>query len=777
MKILLTIFLLSLLIVNAYSAEPILQSIRGEVISAETMRGLVGVTIVLPGTKFGAKSNSKGEFKIENIPVGRYNVIAKMIGYEIYSNDIILNSGKQLYLKIELKEKYIDIDSVVVTASKNNFVSINESALISATVFSIDDVNRYAGSRGDPARMVQNYAGVIGANDNRNDIIIRGGSPVELLWKLDGLEIPNPNHFATQGATGGPVNAINTLLLDNSDFLTGAFPANYYGKLSGVFDLNTRKGNDEKYEFLGQFGFNGFELGAEGPIQKSSSSFIANYRYSFLTLLKDMGMDFGVSGVPEYQDGTLKLDFSLNDNNKLSFTGLFGISDIFINESEGDEAATGDFDINNGTDIYAMVVNWKNLMSEQSYSVMTAGVTYSQFRTSLDSLTSTAKNTFNKFRWYESNSGEGLFSIKYDFFTRLSAATNINLGLEYKNQFYDLHDKRIDPNIPAEQMFNVNESGASSLFAGHITDEYKGIKNIQTSFGVASQYFMLNKKYTIEPRISMQWNFAEGQSVNIGWGKNHQLLPLVVLLSNTDNEKLDFMQSLHYIVGYSCLLTNDLQVKIEAYYKDLSSIPIETDSNSTWSFLNSGANYGAVSYESNALKSDGKGRTYGAELSLLKHFANNYYLTATGSYIRQEYSAADKKWRFGAFDNRFVYNILSGYDLKISNDYSMEFSFKYTNAGGGPYTPIDLAKSEQESRTNLDDARAFELRNPNYSRFDIRIDFRQSFVGFALTSYVSLENVFDTKNVLDRSYRPNTQTIKENYQMGRFFVGGIKIEF
>src|SRR6056297_1087006 len=143
---------------------------------------------------------------------------------------------------------------------KNSFQPINEAAIVSSTTFSVDDVQRFAGSRMDPARMAQNYAGVLGSNDRRNDIIIRGGSPTELLWRIDGLDIPNPNHFATQGATGGPVSAINSMILDDSDFLTGAFPASYGDRLSGVFDLHTRRGNMENHEYYGQFGFNGFEF-------------------------------------------------------------------------------------------------------------------------------------------------------------------------------------------------------------------------------------------------------------------------------------------------------------------------------------------------------------------------------------------------------------------------------------------------------------------------------------------------------------------------------------
>ena len=268
------------------------QTIRGTVLNYNSKLPIPGVTVKIIDSKFGANTANDGSFRIGDVPTGRYIIGFSAVGYETSQQNILINSGKESILTIELNEQDIKDQNTSLSA-------LNKSALVSATKIILDDIQRFAGVRQDVARMVQNCAGVFGANDQRNDLIIRGGSPTELLWRIDGLDIPNPNHFATQGATCGSVSALNHNLLGKSNFFTGAYPANYGDKMSGVFDINTKKGNDEKYEFIGELGFTGFELGAQGPISVEKSSFIANYRNSFFDLLNNSRVDFGFYGIPK----------------------------------------------------------------------------------------------------------------------------------------------------------------------------------------------------------------------------------------------------------------------------------------------------------------------------------------------------------------------------------------------------------------------------------------------------------------------------------------------
>ena len=776
----LVIFLTGVVCYSSYSQdnEEHTQTIKGNIVDFQTQQPIDGATVRVLETKLGAYTKKDGSFRIENVPIGRHTIKVSAVGFEPKVRNIVLTSGKELQLSFQLQETFIETDTVDVVAARNSFEPINESAVISSTVFTTDDVERFAGSRMDPARMAQNYAGVVGANDNRNDIIIRGGSPTELLWRLDGLDIPNPNHFATQGATGGPVSLLNSTLLDDSDFFTGAYPAQYGDKMSGVFDLKTRKGNDEKYEFLGQFGFNGLEFGTEGPLPGVDGSFIANYRYSFLDLMEKMGIDFGFSGIPKYQDGTFKIDLNASEKHKLSFTGLFGISDIHIEESALDSVYTGDYDTKNGTDLVSGIINWKYLFSKNAYGQLTTGIVYSKYRTDLDSITTDANHNVTDIDlWFRQNSTEGYYTAKYVLNYSPSSKDYLSAGVELRDHFYDFFERRYEEGRDPSTLHYLNKSGSALHSLNFINWNRRFTENITINAGIHSQYMQVSDKYTIEPRIGFEWNFLPAHSFSLGWGIYRQSLPLIIYYSEDENQDLDFMQSIHYVAGYSYQLSMDAILKVEGYYKDISKAPVEADENTSWSFLNSGTNFGVVEGEGIIAKSTGLGKAYGADLSFIKHFSNGYYITATASYIRQQYKGSDAIWRFGAFDNMYVINLLSGYEWVINPDFTLEFSGRYTRTGGAPYTPIDLEESREKNSTKYAKELAYTLRNSPYSRLDMRIDFRNNFESFSIISYISAENVLSTENIYLRYYSRSSNSVKEVYQLGFFFVGGFRIEF
>ncbi len=752
------------------------QIIKGRIVNSKTQRPVAGATVRLVGTKIGDYAGKDGYFKIKNVPPARYIIRASAVGYKSRRLNIVATSGKQEQLFIELEESYVTTDEVKVTARRNPFEPINESSLVSSTVFTIDDVERFAGSRMDPARMAQNLAGVVGADDLRNDIIIRGGSPSELLWRIDGLDVPNPNHFATQGATGGPVSILNSNVLDNSDFMTGAWSSEYGNKMSGVFDIQTRKGNFDEHEFLGQFGFNGFELGAEGPLPGKKNSFIANYRYSFLDLIEKMGINFGFSGIPRYQDGFVKTDLLSWDKNQLSFTGIFGVSSISIAPSGEDEVYTSDFALNNGTDFVSGGLTWQHLFSERSYGKALFGVVYNNYKTNLDSVTTdSADKVIDQTRMYDFESVEGYYTAKYSVHFSPNSNNLITAGVEGRLRFYDLYGEEFDPSVSNPWL--MQRDGESLHTLSFVNWNWNISKSVTADFGIHSQYLEVNDKFTIEPRAALSWDFLPNHNLRAGYGIHRQSLPLLIHFAGDENEGLEFMQSSHYVLGYSYQIGLDAMLKVEGYYKDICKAPIERDEASSWSFLNAGANFGAVEGVGLEAKSVGLGRAYGADLSFRKNFSNHYYITATASYMRQQYKGSDGVWRFGAFDNVFAVNLLAGYEWVITPTFTIEFSGRYTIVGGGPYVPIDLEESRAHGETRREESEAYSVRSPNYSRTDFRIDFRENFDGFAIVSYVSAENVFNKQNVYDYQYDSNDDRIEAVSQLGFFFVGGFRIEF
>lgn len=752
-------------------------NIKGKVVDFQTQQIIPGSTIRLLDTKLGAIAKSNGEFLIKDVPVGRYEIVITSVGYEPYFQQIAVTSGKEVVLNIQLNQAYIESEEVIVSARKNAFESINESALISSNMFTVDEVEKYAGSRNDPAQMAKNFAGVVGAGDERNDIIVRGGSPTELLWRLDGLDIPNPNHFATQGATGGPISALNSRLLDNSDFLTGAFPSMYGDKLSAVFDLRTRKGNRDKYEFIGQFGFNGFELGAEGPIG-NNSSFIANYRYSFLDfIINTLGIDFSFTGIPRYQDANFKYDLDLDENNKISLTGLFAKSNISIVES--DPEVDIDFrnnDIKNGTELLSLGINWQTLYNKKTYGTLIVGTNISSYSTELDAIKiDSLNNPISVDRWIEDKTSENFALAKYIINYSPNSRNFINAGLEYRYRFYNLDYKVMqveyrDSPSPYSQAGNTNQMSA------FINWNWRLSKNFTLNSGVYSQYLQLTDKATIEPRLSAR--YTKGKSAfNFAYGLHNQSLPLNLLFGEEGNDKLDFMRSQHLIAGWNYNFSQNWQLKVESYYKYLDRVPVERNDTSSWSFINAGANYGSVGVNGIQAKSDGEGQAYGVEISLTKRFSEHYYLTSANSFYRQKYKGSDGIERNGAFDNRFVSNILAGYELEITNDFTIEFGLRFSVAGGAPYSPLDLELSRQEGEAVRYDNLSFSERNDIYNRIDFRIDFRQNYKGYSIISFFTVENLLNTQNVLTRYFNPVSGNIEIVNQLGLFPYGGFRVEF
>jgi len=288
------IFLLSLLLYWQAYSQSLVQTIRGRVIDIDSKAPLVGAVLFIEGADpmIGSITDAEGYFQFPDLPIGRYTVGVSCIGYENKSlPNQLLGAGKEVVIDIEMSESLKEIDEVVITARKNKGEPINDMSTVSARSITVEETQRFAGSFNDPSRLVSSYSGVMSDPSGNNDIIIRGNSPRGLQWRLEGVDVPNPNHFANEGATGGPISILNNTTLDECDFFSGAFPADYGDAYSGVFDVHLRKGNNKEREFTAQVGVIGMDVTAEGPfISQSLASYIINYRYSSLDLLTHAGI-------------------------------------------------------------------------------------------------------------------------------------------------------------------------------------------------------------------------------------------------------------------------------------------------------------------------------------------------------------------------------------------------------------------------------------------------------------------------------------------------------
>ncbi|OYX93892.1 MAG: TonB-dependent receptor, partial [Sphingobacteriia bacterium 35-40-5] len=326
------ILFLSFLVSSASFAQKNTQTIRGSVTDKYSQTPIQGASLQILGIQKAANSDSLGKFTLSNLAPDRYDISITCAGYKTMTiPNVVVTSGKEVILDIALEETFNQLKEVVVTSS-NKGGTINKLASVSARTFSMEEVNRFAGGRSDPARLVANFAGVSAPDDSRNDIVIRGNSPVGVLWRIDGMNVTNPNHFASVGTTGGAVSALNTNLLKSSDFFTSAFPAEYGNATAGVFDLGFRNGNNKKRETTLQVGvITGLEATTEGPFsKKSDASYLVGYRYALAGVAQTLGVNIGTTSTPSYQDLSFKLNSGTSKLGKFSLFGILATSTINI---------------------------------------------------------------------------------------------------------------------------------------------------------------------------------------------------------------------------------------------------------------------------------------------------------------------------------------------------------------------------------------------------------------------------------------------------------------
>ncbi len=775
------IFILIISITNLSAQNILTQNVRGKVVDIESQSPIPGVTVVVTSLKpeIGTITDAEGNFRLENIPVGRISVGAMLVGYNYFEyRDLELKSGKELILNIELTEKIEDIEEIVITASRKD-KPLNEMAVVSARSFTVEETERYAGTWLDPARMAANYAGVSAMGDQRNDIIIRGNSPLGLLWKLEGISIPNPNHFGTLGTTGGPISILNNNLLSNSDFFTGAFPAEYGNALSGVFDLKMRNGNNEKYEFTAQAGMNGLEFGAEGPIsKKSKSTFLLNYRYSTLAIFKYLDISFGVSGVPEFQDVSYKFNFPTKKLGTFTLFGIGGISTIqvFYEDKKPDDWSFGrnNLDFKFGSGMGATGISNFFQFNNTSYLKTVVAVSGNYSSASADSAgTETV--------YYGDNSWEKKISVSSKYTKKINSKNTFNIGINSETYYVQYEDSVLRPNGTYLSLLEVSKE-SMSLIAAFTQIKHKFSDNLSLTTGIYFQDFTVNGSYSFEPRLGLKWDFIPKHSLSFGAGILSQLQPRLFYFQKTEinsevyytNKNLNFSKSNQIVLSYDYLISKNLRFKMETYYQYLNKIPVEQNP-STFSMIN----YGTVFFEvrNDSLVNNGTAENYGVELTFEKFLSNNFYFLFTSSFFESYYKGSDGIKRNTAYNGNYVFNFLSGYTFKLGKNNSLNIDIKTVYAGGKRYIPIDFEASQLAGVEILDYTNAYEPQYNDYFRLDGRLGFKTNFKKFNAEFAFDLQNITNHKNVLLQNYDVETNTLVNDYQLGLFYVFFIRFQF
>ena len=685
------------------------QTIKGKVIDQDSGLPISFANVYLVNTDpaIGTTSDDDGLFIIKEIPIGRYDIQTSFIGYEsAISKDIEVSSSKAVILEIALKESINTLSEIVVKPNIDKEHALNPMAMVSAKMLSVEEAKRYAGGFDDPARLASSFAGV-SSGVNSNGIVVRGNAPKSMQWKLEGIEIPNPNHFADLvGFGGGALTALSSQLLSNSDFLTGAFPSEYSNALSGVFDIKMRKGNNEDREHTIQLGALGIDLSSEGPFkQGKTTSYLFNYRYSTFGLVgKITGAEEGI----EYQDLSFKFNFPTKKAGVFSFWGIGLLDGIIVSEqrdtsmweykTEGERYDADQYMVATG-------INNKLIINNRSYLQSTIGYTTSN----TDLLVSQLDGNISlepKSKVFTTNS---TLVFKTTLNTKINQKHSNRTGLIATRFGYKtLLQNRFNSNSNFETL--VDETGNSTLLTAYSSSSFRLDHSLTLNMGLNYQLFTLNNKYTVEPRLAFKYDLNSTQALGIAYGLHSRLEKLNYFFTKDqsgayNNKDMDFTKSHHFVISYSNKLSAHWLLRIEPYYQNLFNVPVVE--NSYYSFLNQETEEDW--FVSDQFVNSGKGINYGIDITLEKYFSKGYYMMTTASVFNSKYTGGDDIWRNTRFNKNYIFNFLIGREwyLGANNQKVFGINFRMNTQGGNRYVPFFKQASIDAQTVNYDYPNAY----------------------------------------------------------------------
>lgn len=782
-------FLLSLILfltILVSQAQKPTQNIRGVIRDAKTQNTLPGANIVLIDENEGTISDSEGQFILDDIPVGRHNLQVSFVGYDpVIHAGLLLTSGSEMVLEIEMEPAFAQIGEVVVKPTIRKDRPVNSMATVSARTFSVEEAGRYAGAIDDPGRMAGNFAGVTTVAPHVNAIVVRGNAPKGLSWRLQGVDIPVPSHFSGSNVVGGGgLTVFSSQVLANSDFYTGAFPAEYGNATAGVFDMKLRNGNRHNHEYALQIGVQGVEAAAEGPFKKGGEgSFLFNYRYSTMALIFPLLPEVNNSDeLPIYQDLSFKLNMPVRKFGTFSLWGIGGLSESTMK----------------GTDDVDKWLYPENRERMQfNYNMGATGISHSKSLSKKTYIRSTlslsgSEHAYNEKSRLDSLNPEELMPLhnvqmtlsKAALASRLTHVYNSRLtvmaGIDVSNHMYDLLGSARDYKT---EMFNqiMDGRGNSWLMEGWMQGRYKLSPDLFFTAGLNTSWFEINKDYTLEPRLSASWQFRPDHQFSLGYGNHHQAEPLFVYFLTEENSQtgdlrypnknLKRMGAHHFVFSYDWSVTDNLRLKAEPYFQLLYDVPVVD--NTPYSMVNFMSDW---TFDKNLI-STGTGTNMGIDFTLERFLKNGYYYMTTASFYDSKYTGGDGITRQTRYNGCYVANILGGKEWEIRKKNMLSLNFKFTFMGPYWHHPVDEAASNLAGTIVYADNKPFNYRNSNLEGMtDLTVNYRIN--GTKVSSIISLQ----IKNVQGRQYMGKKYNLAEQSIEDDFFTSPVpflsyKLEF
>ncbi len=719
-------------------------------------------------------------FVLHNVPAGRMKIQCTYIGYSAYTtDDIIVNAAKAQEVNIEMEEERKMQAGVTVRGVRNQKAPVNKFALVSGRSFSPEETQRFAASANDPSRMALAFPGVQATDDSRSDIIIRGNNPLGMQWRLEGVDIVNPNHFARKGSSGGGITIFSLSMLDNSDFLTGAMPAEYGDVQSGVFDVHLRRGNNQKAEYTFKASLIGLDFSTEGPIQKGRSSYLVNYRYSTLVILNAIGLNLADKReTDKFQDLSFNLAFSNKTNkSQWNFWGIGGHSEESYvavqdtaNWKQYDDYATHDYITNMG----AIGIGNTLTLSDKSFlssSLVLMGqhITYEN-----DTLNRQQVSGNVNHEVYDNNR----LSFASSFNHKFSAFANLKTGIYFSELFYGFKQDSLNFNTLAYHTI-INGSGSTLLLQPYVQMSLKPGTKWTINPGVHVMHFALNNKTTVDPRLSFQYKINSRQNISFAYGLHSKVLPLGYYFykdatgNGYTNHNLDMLGSHHFILAFDQLLKKNWRFHTEVYYQRLFHVPIVNDLNRTFWMLNE-----LDGYAKETLVSKGKGTNKGVDLLLEKFFTHGFFMIGSFSFFQSTYQPLNGDTYNTRFNAGTSGSWTGAKEWKLNKNRVLQAGWKAIYNGGLRLTPLSAVQSTTREPIE-DETRPYTERITPYFRTDARLALRKDKLKRSWQLAVDVQNIFNIKNTeaLNRRYDPSVNQWVYAQQSGLVPVLSYQVDF
>ena len=731
-------------------------TIKGRVFNSINNEAVPFANIFIDSTSVGTTSDFEGNYRITDLKPGTYSIICSFIGFKRQiSFEVPVTSARTTTLDFALVEESTTLDQVVITASPFNK---REESPVSLRTISSSEIYRNPGGNRDISNVIQILPGVASSSSFRNDIIVRGGAPNENRFYLDGIEVPNINHFATQGSSGGPVGMINVNFIREVDFYAGAFPANRGNALSSILEFRQIEGNDESLKGTFMLGSSDVGMTLDGPMGKKST-FILSARRSYLQFLfKALGLPF----LPTYNDFQYKQTIKVDKKNRITLIGLGAIDDFQLNTTANDDIVDedairrnnyilGNLPVNTQWN-YTVGANWKHFGSNSFQNIVVS-------RNHLNNRAVKYLGNIEQeeFLLLDYNSQEIENKLRLENTVRKNG-WKLNMGLGYENATYtnSTYNKIVVDGevvvIDFDSSLPINKFGVFSQISKEL------VKNkLLVSLGVrmdGNDYSeeMINPLDQLSPRLSASYSMTEKLNANFNVGRYFQLPPYTImgyrdsngLLANKENN-ITYIQADHFIAGLEYNPSLLSKVTVEGFYKIYDNYPFLI--RDSLSLANLGGDFGVIGNE--PVNSTSFGRTYGLELLVQQKLLASIYGILSYTFVRGEFSDKNEELIASSWDNRHILNLTAG--KKFKNDWEVGMKFRYV--GGAPYTPYDVEQTATVDVWDVVQQGVFdwdqlnELRNPASHGLDIRVDKKWYFNEWAINAYIDVQNIYNFQAV------------------------------